>query len=319
MRPLKNRASAVVALMAGGVLLLGAPAVYADTNLNSEDNAVLSGNQAVVDADAPVTICGNAALLAAAECEAEVDTGDEGSGDTNMNSEDNAVISGNQAVVDADAPVTVCGNAVGAAAARCKADIETGDEGRGDRNLNSEDNAVVSGNQAVVDADAPVTVCGNAIGAALAECEAEIDTGDEGSGDTNLNSEDNAVLSGNQLVADLAAPVTVCGNAALIAAAGCEVEVETGDEGDENGHDDGDNGHDDNGRDNGHDSGNHPGGHSGHNSGDNTGAGTDDEERAGPVTKGVSELPHTGIALVLVPLGLALLAGGAALRRRMSA
>jgi LPXTG-motif cell wall-anchored protein len=37
------------------------------------------------------------------------------------------------------------------------------------------------------------------------------------------------------------------------------------------------------------------------------------------VTAGVSELPHTGAALVLVPVGLALLAGGAALRRKMAA
>jgi hypothetical protein len=123
---MSKKASGVIALMASGILLLGAPQVYAD-NETSGENGILSGNQVLNDVNAPVTVCGNAIGAAEAECEAEVETGDEG-GD-NETSGENGILSGNQVLNDVNAPVTVCGNAIGAAEAECEAEVETGDEG----------------------------------------------------------------------------------------------------------------------------------------------------------------------------------------------
>lgn len=55
-------ASAIVAA-AGGVLFTGAPAMANSDVATSGNGGVLSGNQAVVDADVPINVCGNSIAI----------------------------------------------------------------------------------------------------------------------------------------------------------------------------------------------------------------------------------------------------------------
>ena len=105
-------------LLAGGITLLGA--TVANAAETSGEDGLLSGNQAIVDITAPITVTGNAvsvigdstvvgaapapatapAATTAAPAEAPTTSGEDG------------IASGNQAVADVVAPVTVSGNAV---------------------------------------------------------------------------------------------------------------------------------------------------------------------------------------------------------------
>lgn len=100
-----------VAALTGGLVLAGAGAAHADTT--SGDNGVLSGNQVNPNVNAPVTACGNAVGVVGspeASCAPNVSGGGAGH---NRTSGDNGVLSGNQVNPNVNAPVTVCGNAVG--------------------------------------------------------------------------------------------------------------------------------------------------------------------------------------------------------------
>lgn len=55
-------ASAIVAA-ASGVLFTGAPAMANSNIFTSGNGGVLSGNQAVVDVDAPINVCGNSIAI----------------------------------------------------------------------------------------------------------------------------------------------------------------------------------------------------------------------------------------------------------------
>ncbi|GAA3751905.1 putative Zn-binding protein involved in type VI secretion [Spinactinospora alkalitolerans] len=68
----KTFAAGAVAAAAAGVLFTATPAFAVDDVETSGDGSVLSGNQVVVDADAPVNVCGNAIAIignAGAYCE----------------------------------------------------------------------------------------------------------------------------------------------------------------------------------------------------------------------------------------------------------
>ncbi|MGQ0623798.1 MAG: hypothetical protein ACT4PP_03970 [Sporichthyaceae bacterium] len=289
-----KKVKGAVLLTAGAALVLGAPTVYADDIESSNNSGLLGGVQALNGAEVnlPITV-GGAGVIGVGKGDATVKAGNNkggGGGDTKATSKDNSgVLSGAQVGngADVNAPVTVCG--VGAVLARGSGDcnVKAGNGDDGDTEATSEDNSGIGGGlQALngADVNAPITVCGLAV-LGRAGCEADVKSGNGGGGgddDVDVTSDDNdGVLGGLQLLngADVNAPVTVCGLAVLGGALG-DCDVE---------------------------------------------ADNDDDEvlgvkknKNGNVRGAV--LPKTGAAgLAVLPFGLALLAGGVALRRRVSA
>jgi hypothetical protein len=120
------RKSFKVGVLSAGVLLFAGNAASA-VELNSAGNAgILTGNQANAQVQAPIDICGNAVAVvgfAAAGCEggswATLDDSD-----VRLNSFGNTgILSGNQLNAQIQAPIDICGNAVGifgAAQAGCR-------------------------------------------------------------------------------------------------------------------------------------------------------------------------------------------------------
>lgn len=71
----KVLAASAIAAAAGGVLFAGSPAMAVDDVKTSGNGSILSGNQAVLDVDAPINVCGNSIAIlgiAGANC---VDSG----------------------------------------------------------------------------------------------------------------------------------------------------------------------------------------------------------------------------------------------------
>ncbi|GAA1464906.1 hypothetical protein NE857_04330 [Nocardiopsis exhalans] len=146
--------------------------------------------------------------------------------DSNVVTSGNGSIGGgNQIVADADVPINVCGNAVGAlvgvAGASC---TDSNAITRGHRDVRTSGNgSVLGGNQAVAHADVPINVTGNAIGALGGVAGAQstdsnaIVDHSRGAGESEhpdiATSGNGSLLGGNQIVADLDVPVNVSGNA----------------------------------------------------------------------------------------------------------
>ncbi|GAA5088309.1 hypothetical protein HNP84_010351 [Thermocatellispora tengchongensis] len=228
-------------------------------NYTSGTGSVLGGNQVVAPITAPVNICGNAVALvgnAFAGCKGGATVSDgpgrpkgryakattkrhlQGPGGNDTDGRF-GVGSGNQIVIPITAPIDICGNAVGNATAGCvggsTVDNARGGHGAGG-NRTSGIAGVLSGNQAVAPITAPVDICGNAValvGNAFAGCKggASVSRNAHGAGG-NRTSGIAGVLSGNQAVAPITAPVNVCGNAAAVlgdAAAGCLGGARAGD------------------------------------------------------------------------------------------
>ena len=161
----------------GGLLALGAGVAYAD-NTTSGDDGTGSGSQAVLGLNLPVTIGGNAISV----------LGDSSS-------------SGSSATPPA-----------------------SGAAPTGNTNGNV---SLLGGTQALVDAHAPVTVSGNAIsvigdsGSASSAVGSGSGSGSPagatGSGVGGTTSGDHSTLGGTQVLGDVAAPVTVTGNAISVA------------------------------------------------------------------------------------------------------
>ncbi|GAB3712795.1 hypothetical protein [Nocardiopsis oceani] len=154
-----------------------------------------------------------------------------------------SVLGGNQAVANADVPVNVSGNAVGAVAGIAGASSTDSDAKVIDHNHNdvrsSGNGSLAGGNQLVVDGDVPVNVSGNAVGAvggvagaAATDADSVVhhSSGDDGYGykgkgkgkghhghgsdDPDIATSGNgSLIGGNQIVGDLDVPVNVSGNA----------------------------------------------------------------------------------------------------------
>ncbi|MFI7423482.1 chaplin family protein [Nonomuraea sp. NPDC049684] len=195
-----------------------------------------SGNQVIAPANLPITACGNAVGNAVANCRggATVLNTRAGSGaGGNTTSGRSGVLSGNQVIAPITAPLNVCGNAVaafGKAFAGCRGVVSVKNGGRGaGGNHTSGQSGVGAGNQAVAPITAPLNVCGNAaavLGASTAHCKggAAVWPHNGVGGGGNTTSGRSGVLSGNQVIAPITAPVNVCGNAVAVlgdAAAGC--------------------------------------------------------------------------------------------------
>ncbi|MBO3751814.1 DUF320 domain-containing protein [Streptosporangiaceae bacterium NEAU-GS5] len=215
-------------------------------NRTSGRSSLLGGNQVIAPISGPINICGNSVAIfgeAFAGCKGGASvanttgggkpgrSGKPGHGymDARSGSRGNdtdgrfGAGSGNQVIAPVGLPVNLCGNAVGNAPAGCKggSEVENSLAGSGaGGNRTDGRSGVLSGNQAVAPITAPVNVCGNAVAAAgdaFAGClgGASVHNGGEGAGG-NTTSGRSGVLSGNQAIAPITAPINACGNAAAV-------------------------------------------------------------------------------------------------------
>ncbi len=307
-----KKVKGAVLLAAGAALVLGAPTVHAESSAD-DNNGLLSGVNLLndVQANVPITVAGVGAVLGSGEGDADVVSKNKSKSSSNghnggggSSADDNSglvsgVNAGNNAQVNA--PVTVCGVGALIGSGEGDCEVKATNKQKGGGGSSADDNeGLVSGVNALNNAqlNVPVTVCGLAV-LGDAECEAEVTAknkstggGDHGDGDGDGGSSadgNEGLIAGLNLLNNVQAniPVTVCGLAVLGSAeAECEVEATNNSStpGDDDDHDDGDD---------------------------------DDDDDKGSAVRG-STLPHTGAAgLALVPFGLALVAGGVALRRRV--
>ncbi|WP_336213962.1 chaplin family protein [Nonomuraea sp. LPB2021202275-12-8] len=209
--------------------------VGAGGNTTSGRNSVLGGNQVIAPISGPINICGNAVAAfgeAFAGCKGGSSVTNGGGpghgyqsgrhwGSTGNDTDGRfGAGSGNQVIAPVSLPITACGNAVGNAPAGCKGGSSVHNSGGGSGaggNTTSGRSGVLSGNQVVAPVTAPVNVCGNAVavfGEAFAGCKggASVKNGGKGAGG-NTTSGRSGVLSGNQVVAPITAPINACGNA----------------------------------------------------------------------------------------------------------
>ncbi|GAA2374338.1 chaplin family protein [Nonomuraea africana] len=229
-------------------------------NRTSGDNSVLGGNQVTAPISAPINACGNALAIfgdATAGCKGGSSVKNTGIGaGGNTTSGRNSVLGGNQVIAPISGPINICGNAIavfGQAFAGCKggSSVTNGGEkpghgyhrghGRPGSSGNDTDGrfGAGSGNQVIAPISLPITACGNAVGNAPAGCKggSTVENTAAGSGaGGNTTSGRSGVLSGNQVVAPITAPVNVCGNAVALAGeafAGCKggVSVKNGGKG----------------------------------------------------------------------------------------
>ncbi len=214
----------------GGLLAVGAGVAYAD-NTTSGDSGTGSGSQAVIGANLPITLGGNAiSVLGDSSSSGSSATppapGSAPSGTTNGNV---SLLGGTQALVDAQAPVTVSGNAIsvvgdsGSASSMVGSGSPAGATGSASSDgsgTTSGNDSTLGGTQVLGGASAPVTVTGNAISAAGDSTSTGSVAGQSaaGSGSTDptggaTTSGDNSTLGGTQVVPDVTAPVTATGDA----------------------------------------------------------------------------------------------------------
>jgi hypothetical protein len=305
MRASKKVMGAVL-LTSASALILGAPTVHADSGADN-NSGLLGGLNLLNDVqlNLPVTV-GGVGVLGVGSADSHVVSTNKGAGSSSSSSSgggsskssanNNHGLLGGLNVgnnLQANVPVTVCG--VGALLAKGTGDcsVKATNKGGGGGSSSANGNSgLLGGVNALNNAQAnvPVTVCGLAV-LGDADCAAAVKStngGGSGSGSgvagassANGNS---GLLGGLNLLnnLDLSVPVTVCGLAVLGSAEGsCVVEaVNTDDDG-----------------------------------GDV--AGVHRNRDHGSAVRGAT-LPHTGAAgLALIPFGLALVAGGVALRRRV--
>ncbi|MFC9971468.1 chaplin family protein [Spirillospora sp. NPDC127200] len=190
----------------------------------SGQSGVASGNQVNAPVSVPVNACGNAVAIfgsAEAGCAGGAKVDNHGSGGGQLTSGQSGVIAGNQVNAPVSAPVNVCGNAAaifGEAVAGCDGGASVKNGGRtGAGQTTSGKSSVGGGNQVNAPVSAPIDVCGNAVGNAVADCDggASVRNGGHGSGGQKTNG-DYSVLGGNQANAPVSVPVSACGNAAAV-------------------------------------------------------------------------------------------------------
>jgi hypothetical protein len=180
------RKSLKVGVLSAGILLFAGSAAQADWN-TSDNDGVLTGNQLDLSVDAPINICGNAVGV----------------------------------LGDATASCTINGGGGGA--------MEAGDW------TSTGNDGVGTGNQIAVPVHTPINICGNAVGV-LGDAGASCEIGGAGdaagsyaasqSTESWTSSDNDGVLTGNQVAAIVSVPVNVCGNAVGVlgdAAASCTI------------------------------------------------------------------------------------------------
>jgi ChpA-C len=231
-----------VAGSTGGTALQSAGAGFGGGHSRTSGrHSIGGGNQIDMPVNAPVNACGNSAAVlgdALAGCHGGslvgsggvAGAGYEGTGH-HRTSGRHSILGGNQVHAPVNAPVNVCGNSaalLGDALAGCRGGATAADlTGGGFHGRTSGRHSIGGGNQLDVPVNAPVNVCGNAIGGdALAGCHggASVAGLGGGSGFHGRTSGHDSILGGNQLHAPVNAPIDVCGNTAAVlgdAVAGC--------------------------------------------------------------------------------------------------
>lgn len=225
--------------LAGGLTLLGASAASA-AETGGEDG-LLSGTQLEAPLSAPVTILDNAVAVlgdssaavapAAPAAESTPATPAPAPAPTQapvpVTDGSDAIGSGSQAVVDADVPVGVSGNAIAILGDSRVSNGEgatgsTGTDSAAVAPMTAGEDGVLSGTQAIVDATVPVTVGGNSI-ALLGESDvsgttaAATESGSDGTAtDAAMTNGQDSTLGGTQVVAPIEVPITIGDNGIAI-------------------------------------------------------------------------------------------------------
>lgn len=233
------------ALIGGGISLLGAGVAQAAET--SGEDGLLSGTQALVDVDLPVTVSGNAiSVLGDSHSEgADTPAPEPAPAPEASTSGTDGTASGSQAIITVEVPITVSGNAISVAGDSQSDGAQTSSSGASEpapEASTSGEDSVAGGTQGVVSVEAPVTVSGNAI-SVLGDSEStDASTGAVGNGnsgdDTAANtSGDDSVAGGTQVVVPVEAPVTVGGNAISAIGDSQSTDATTGNGGGSNGGD----------------------------------------------------------------------------------
>jgi hypothetical protein len=223
------RRSLQVGIVSAGLVLVGATAAQADSDLTSIGNlGIANGNQLYAPIQVPIDVCGNALGVlgnAQASCKGGSSARLHKLGDAT--SIGNAgILNGNQAIVPIQVPVDVCGNALGVAgnaAANCKGGSEASIGHKRTRKSAGLPDAtsignfgIANGNQLYAPIQVPIDVCGNALGV-LGNAQASCKGGSRATlrgGRSDLTSIGNAgILNGNQAYLPIQVPVEVSGNA----------------------------------------------------------------------------------------------------------
>lgn len=230
MRTFAKRALWGVAI-AGGITLLGATAANA-AETDGEDG-ILSGTQAVAPVSVPVDLSGNAISLLGssstdvpASAPVETAPAPDPAPAAETDGADGAA-SGTQAVITVDIPVTVQDTSVsvlGESDVAAPADAPVSGEPAAPAPTpavtTSGADSLLSGTQALLDVNVPITVTGNAVSAldpsaetAVAADEAAPAASTPSSAPAPNTDGADGIASGSQVVAPIAAPVTIDGNA----------------------------------------------------------------------------------------------------------
>ncbi|NUT31479.1 MAG: DUF320 domain-containing protein [Hamadaea sp.] len=258
------RKSLKVGALSAGFLLAGAAAAHADAT-TSNNAGIGNGTQVDAQIQAPIDVCGNAVALfgnAYAGCTGGAWATNNGELGDLRSSDNFGILNGTQVRALVQAPIDVCGNAVGiggTAAAWCTggswATIQPGGKkgkpdhggyytkqesrtesyggyggGHGGPTLVSTQNyGILNGTQVLAPIQIPINVCGNAIGIlgdATASCVGGASASLEGdalpSAWTGLNF---GIGNGTQLLPLIQIPVNICGNAVAVlgdASASCK-------------------------------------------------------------------------------------------------
>lgn len=175
--------SALAVTTIGLLAMAGSGIAYAGSADTSGDGGVASGNQVQLPINLPINIGGNAVgILGSAQAHAVTKTvvrSGSRSGGTTETRGRGGILSGNQVIAPVNAPVTACGNAIGAlgsAETRCASrTIVTSGGGRA---ITSGKGGILAGNQILAPINAPLSVCGNALDgkALVAFCRTDVDT-----------------------------------------------------------------------------------------------------------------------------------------------
>ena len=216
-------------LVTGGFLALGAGVAHADDTTDGSDG-ILSGTQAILGVDQPITVGGNAVSIVGDSSSSGSSTGgggSAGSGGTGGTSPSattsgtDSVLGGTQGKIGLNAPVTIGGNAIsviGDSSSEGSSFAGQSGSGQAGSATTSGDDSIGGGSQVVGDVNAPITVSGNAISVIGDSSSEGSSTGGgsssgSGAGGTATTDGSDGIASGSQVVAFAAAPVTAGGNA----------------------------------------------------------------------------------------------------------
>ncbi len=222
-------------LLAGGITLCGA--TVANAAETTGEDGLLSGNQALIDVSAPVSIVGNAVSLIGdstvigSGSASEPASAPESAPVEATTSGEDGIGSGNQAIVDVSVPVTVEDNAVSVigdstvvnpAPAEPAAPVASSEPVTEPVSapVTSGEDGILSGNQLLGDIDVPVNISGNAVSViGDSTVVGGASHGTSGGGDTAaapVTSGEDGILSGNQLIPVIDVPVNISGNAVSV-------------------------------------------------------------------------------------------------------